>query len=200
MVGAVVVVVAVATALVGRFQPLGPGPGWGPVTASGDAWVVEPPLAERQLVVVRNDHGAAVDLRTSLTNHGRVAVTVDLEATLASFQADHDPSCWWWPERLTATTTGWDGETVETLPATFRLEPGRHVMLDVEGTVGGGPGARPCTMAGLVSRDVDVPVRFTVAGLPRTQTIATPFVLALGDDPAPWLEAQVTPAEAAPPR
>ena len=194
------VALVTATVTIARFAPLAPGSGSGPVTATVDAWITEPVLGDRTVVIVRDDGGGELDVRVSLTNTGPVTVAVDLDRTLVDLRAASDPGCAWRADRLQAVTTGWGGEPAgDVLPATFGLDPGQHVLLDLEGTIGSGDGPSGCVVDALVARELDVPVRYTVAGLARTQVVATGYTLALSDDPEAWLTPEVTPVEAPPP-
>ncbi|WP_433544333.1 hypothetical protein ACQPZG_03895 (plasmid) [Streptomyces sp. CA-294286] len=183
MTWAVVVAVAMAVLLAGKlwfgFQPLATGGSRPYATSSTDAWEVNSFLLDDRAFLVKNESGATLTLRQQINNTSSRSIRIiDPEPALADWRRSHGP-CLWQPVRahFTAVRTGTPARTVP-----FTLNPGESIMLELIGRIGR-PGCDAHMTGGHVGTKIDIPLRFSVFGIPRTQSIPLGLTIWESDEP-----------------
>ncbi|MBC9714529.1 hypothetical protein H9Y04_18390 [Streptomyces sp. TRM66268-LWL] len=191
-----IVAAAVAVLLAGRawldgFRPLAAGQL--DATSSTDAWEVDSFLFDNRALLVRNEYGATVTLHQEIHNVGSRGIEIlDPGPALADWRESNAP-CAWQPVR--ARFFVMDGEVAtRALEVPFDLEPGKSFMLELTGRIGE-PGCDGPKSA-YVGSEINIPLRFGVLGISRTQSVPLDLMIWETDEPERGLNLSVRKLEA----
>ncbi|MFD6300296.1 hypothetical protein ACFWFU_36345 [Streptomyces sp. NPDC060235] len=178
-----IVAVAIAVPLAGKvwlagFQPLAAGGSQPYATSSTDAWEVDSFLIDGRALMVKNDYGATLTLHQEIHNaSSRSIKIIDSGPALADWRQSHAP-CLWQPVRAQFTAIDEDAPALE---VPFRLEPGTSIMLELIGRIGEPSCDGP--KSAFTGSEIDVPLRFSVFGISRTQSIPLGLTIWETDEP-----------------
>ncbi|MCX4972767.1 hypothetical protein [Streptomyces sp. NBC_00620] len=191
-----IVAVVVAVPLTGKvwlagFQPLTAGGSQPYATSSTDAWEVDSFLVDGRALMVKNDYGATLTLHQEIHNaSSRSIKIIDPGPALADWRQSHAP-CLWQPVRAQFTAVDEDAPALE---VPFRLEPGESIMLELIGRIGE-PGCDGPKSA-FTGSEIAVPLRFSVFGISRTQSIPLGLTIWETDEPERGLGLDIRKLEA----
>ncbi|MFG2440716.1 hypothetical protein [Streptomyces sp. NPDC048508] len=180
---AVIVAVVIAVALAGKmwlagFQPLAAGGTRPYATSSTDAWEVDSFLIDGRALMIKNDYGATLTLHQEIHNaSSRSIKIINPGPALADWRQRHAP-CLWQPVRAQFTAVE---ENAPALEMPFRLKPGESIMLELIGRIGE-PGCNGSKSA-FTGTEIDVPLRFSVFRISRTQSIPLGLTIWETDEP-----------------
>ncbi|MET8117421.1 hypothetical protein [Streptomyces prasinus] len=181
--GAGIVAVAMTVLLAGKlwlsgFQPLAMNGSQPYATSSTDAWEMNSLVLDDRAFLVKNEYGATLTFRQEIYNtSSRSIKIIDPGPALADWRRSHAP-CLWQPVRTQFTAVG-EGTPARKVP--FTLKPGESFMLELIGRIGE-PGCDGPKTA-YVGTKIDVPLRFSVFGISRTQSIPLGLTVWETDEP-----------------
>jgi hypothetical protein len=169
-----------------RLAPLAPGSTWAWPTSSTDAWRLDHALlATDHAVIVRNDHLAHLDFKLSIRNEGGVPIRIlDQESAFRQWEG---PGCLWHPIGAEFATPSWEDEPDAPLDPPFTLNPGAEASIQISGQLGD-ESQDPCSQVGLSWLEVEVPMRYSILDIHRTQHVPLDLVIGVTDDPDEWLD------------